>query len=202
LVSSSNQLQFLPGATGHSTTITTTNPASNVTITLPDPGASTDTFALIGKTQTFTGANTFNNASFPNGIPGNLNTPTSGQIGEFISSSISSYNYTVTTTPVQVLSITLSAGNWTISAMGVFINTGGSQTAQYMCISTTSASFSGVTAGDNYALGSCTTTSLTMSIPNYHVALTSSTTLYLNCQVNFSSGVEEIYARISAIRTC
>ena len=54
-----NQIQLVPGGSGNSVTLTTTNPATSTVITIPDPGATTDTFALLGKSQTFTGTNTF-----------------------------------------------------------------------------------------------------------------------------------------------
>lgn len=268
LVSATNQLQFLPnGGTNKSITVNTANPVNSTVITIPDPGASTDTFALVGKSQTFTGSTTFNNgdlttqgivcksvssfsvanntsaihtyidgshstfydkgtsdmgghifrnnngatvlcslqstgATFPFGIQGLSSAPASGQIGEFVRSYNGAYNYTTSNNPVSALNITLpSAGVWLISAMGVFICTSGTHVAQYMCISTASGTFSGALAGDNYSLGSATTTSMTLTIPSYYVVTTASTIFYLNVQANFS-GIEEVACRLSAVRIC
>jgi hypothetical protein len=57
----SNQLAVQPGGgVAKKFIFTASAPAQDTTLTWPDPGAAAGTFALLERTQTFTGANTFN----------------------------------------------------------------------------------------------------------------------------------------------
>ena len=129
--------------------------------------------------------------------------PSAGFIGEQIRATVdSSSGVSLTTTAqVNVTSISLTAGIWDVSAVGVINNTG-SATVQGLSISTTSATV-GI-SGDSTVL--CGTVSVVSSsinsytIPSYRITLSATTTVYLVATSTFTTGTSKCYGRISATR--
>ncbi len=135
------------------------------------------------------------------------NSATAGNVGEEINSATSTYtNYTTTATYQQVASITLTAGDWDISAFGSLSFNGATLTVgsnALFVISTTTASATGVTEGKNIsyvdqnALG---TSIQSTSISPYRVSISGSTTYYLNSQSTFTLGNPQFVGSIRARR--
>jgi hypothetical protein len=130
----------------------------------------------------------------------------SGQLGEELFANVSSYtNYTTTATYQNIASITLSAGDWDLSALGTFLTNGATVTAgtdYIFVISTTTASASGATEGKNIVYGSYNTLvdKDTKTIPPYRISISSSTTYYLNTQATFTVGNPQFVGSIRARR--
>lgn len=131
-----------------------------------------------------------------------------GNIGEEVNSTISTYaNYTTTATYQNITSITLSAGDWDLTAQGTFSSNTATITAAsdaIFVISTTTASASGATEGKNIAyipqaalLG---TSHESISVAPYRVSLSGSTTYYLNTQATFTLGNPQYTGTIRARR--
>jgi hypothetical protein len=159
--------------------ITGVNSASTTTLLTLDGNGN----ATFGTTNSIVGTATNNNA-------------VAGNIGEEVNSVVSTYtNYTTTATYQNIASITLSAGDWDLSAFGTFNSNGATITAAsdaIFVISTTTASASGATEGRNISympqaalLG---TSHESTAIPSYRVSLSGSTTYYLNTQATFTIG--------------
>jgi len=135
-------------------------------------------------------------------------TPTAGDVGEEISSTISTYtDYTTTATYQNVTSISLTPGDWDISAFFVYSSNSATITAAsngIFVISTTTASAAGATEGLNIAyvpqaalLG---TSKFSDSITPYRVSISSNTTYYLNTQATFTVGNPQFVGSIRARR--
>lgn len=131
----------------------------------------------------------------------------SGTSGE-VNSTISTYtNYTTTATYQNVTSITLTAGDWDISAFLTYSSNGATITAAsngIFVISTTTASAAGATEGLNIGyipqaalLG---TSKFSDTIAPYRVSLSGSTTYYLNTQATFTLGNPQYTGSIRARR--
>lgn len=127
---------------------------------------------------------------------------------EWVSSTVSTYtNYTTTATYQNVTSITLSAGDWDISAFFTYSANSATITAgsdALFVISTTTASASGATEGFNIAhvpqaalLG---TSKFSDAITPYRVSPTTSTTYYLNSQATYTLGNPQCVGTLSAVR--
>lgn len=132
----------------------------------------------------------------------------SGKIGEEINSNISSYtNFTTTATYQNITSITLTAGDWDISAFYTYSSNSATITAAsnaIFAISTTTASAAGTTEGLSIAyvpqaalLG---TSKFSDVIGPYRVSLSGTTTYYLNAQAAFTVGNPQYVGEIRARR--
>lgn len=141
------------------------------------------------------------------GTPTN-DTPTAGDVGEEINAIQSTYtNYTTTATYQNIASITLTAGDWDLSAFFTYSSNSATITAAanaIFAISTTTASASGATEGLNISyvpqaalLG---TSKFSDAIPSYRVSITGSTTYYLNSQATFTLGNPQFVGGIRARR--
>lgn len=133
---------------------------------------------------------------------------TAGNIGEEISTGVSTYtNYTTTATYQAIDSITLTAGDWDISALGTFSSNGATITGAsdaIFVISTTRASATGSTEGQSIVyvpqaalLG---TNHESVTIAPYRVSLTGSTKYYLNTQATFTLGNPQYVGSLRARR--
>lgn len=139
---------------------------------------------------------------------GTNNNATAGNIGEEFNSVVSTYtNYTTTATYQNIASITLTAGDWDISAVGTFSSNGATITAAsnaIFVVSTTTASASGATEGVNIIYVPQSTllgTSLeSVAIPSYRASISGSTTYYLNTQATFTIGNPQFVGSIRARR--
>lgn len=205
------------GTTSGTITLDATAVAGTNTLTLP---AATDT--LVGKATTDTLTNkTFNSAGTGNTLqvsgvtvsagqyPGETSTggATAGNVGELISSNVlagSAVSLT-TGTPANVTSITLTAGDWDIEAMGCY--TGSATTtvaALRSSISTTSATEN--TASPNFAAHHCNSETVfntfdqAFAIARNRVSISGSTTYYLVARANFATNTCAAYGQIRARR--
>jgi hypothetical protein len=106
-------------------------------------------------------------------------------------------------TPLNVTSIVLTPGRWCISALTEMVGNPTVTGPQIISISTTSAtqgtlgdnSVSGVFLDASFVLGVAT-----LSIPNYILNISSTTTVYLVAQSTFSLGALSVYGRLTAFR--
>lgn len=136
------------------------------------------------------------------------NTAASGYVGEPMISTQSTYtNYTTTATYQNIVSITLTAGDWDLDAFFTYSSNSATITAAanaIFAVSTTTASASGATEGLNISyvpqaalLG---TSRFSDAIPTYRVSISGSTTYYLNTQATFTLGNPQFVGSIIARR--
>lgn len=136
------------------------------------------------------------------------NAATAGNVGEEVNSTISTYtNFTTTATYQNVTSISLTAGDWDISAFFTYSSNSATITAAsnaIFVISTTTASAAGAVEGQNISyvpqaalLG---TSKFTDVIGPYRVSLSGTTTYYLNGQATFTLGNPQYVGSIRARR--
>ncbi len=151
---------------------------------------------IVGTTNSIVGTVTNNDA-------------VAGNIGEEIASSgLSTYtNYTTTATYQAIDSITLTAGDWDISALGTFNSNTATITEAsnaIFVISTTIASASGATEGKNIVYipqaALIGTSKESVSITSFRVSLSGSTKYYLNSQATFTLGNPQFVGSIRARR--
>lgn len=136
------------------------------------------------------------------------NNATAGNIGEETNSIISTYtNYTTTATYQAITSITLTAGDWDISAFGTFNSNTATVTAAsnaIFAISTTTASAAGATEGLNIVYlpqaALVGTSKESIAIPPYRVSISGTTTYYFNTQSTFTLGNPQFVGGIRARR--
>jgi hypothetical protein len=117
-----------------------------------------------------------------------------GLVGQYIES-IATDTVAVTSTNYgDLTSISLTAGDWDVSAVVYWDNTGATWTLAQFGISTTSGnSGTGLVAGQNFisnqwASSATTPTILTGSIAPYRMSLASTTTVYLKYRSTYSAG--------------
>lgn len=133
----------------------------------------------------------------------NTNTaPPAGYLGEQISSFVPSGSAVslTTATAADVTSISLTAGIWDISALGVLQ---GTLTGTNFAISISATSATEGTTGDNRIATptlSTSTASSGLSLSQYRVALNSTTTYYLVGFCTFTVGTASAYGRLTATR--
>lgn len=206
------------GTTSGSTVLDATAVASG-TLTLP---AATDT--LVGKATTDTLTNkTFNSTGTGNTLqvsgvtassgqyPGEPTTgnATAGNVGEFVSSTVVSGSAVSLTTVVSanITSISLTAGDWDVAALGT-VNLGATTTTSYIAasISLVSATLD-VTPG---RFGSVTYTAVglnldnsaapTVTTPATRISISSTTTVFLVMNAKFGTSTMSGYGVIRARR--
>ncbi len=137
------------------------------------------------------------------GTPTNDNAST-GYVGEYISSNTTTGSaYTTSNAYADCVSITLTAGDWDISASQVQ-QSAGTTTASKMGISTTAGnSSSGLVSGANALDWPAFATSVHdagMSIPAVRASISATTTYYLKIQATYSVSAPTCLGRISARR--
>lgn len=139
---------------------------------------------------------------------------TAGNVGEFVQSFIpaaSAVSLSTANTAFNVTSISLTAGDWDISAMGAWtsntVNTSSGNPYFDVWVNSTTASYTGANLGDNYGelpVPSGLTPAVVVSIviPAFRVSLSSTTTYYLNAAsgTTYTAGFPKAYGRISARR--
>lgn len=204
------------GNTSGSTTLNASATASG-TLTLP---AATDT--LVGKATTDILTNkTFDSAGTGNvmqisgvtvsrgQIPGvNSNTAaTAGNIGEIISSTVASGSAVAltTATPANVTSISLTAGEWDVSAMiGFTGNTTTTVTVQIGSISTTSATLDTtdgrIQANAYNAQAVYNLVNTRNAVGPARISLSGTTTVYLVAQSTFATSTSGAFGILRATR--
>jgi hypothetical protein len=132
-----------------------------------------------------------------------------GNVGEYIENvnSASSTNMPATGTFGVDQSITLTAGDWDITAMLlVFQNSATVSIAPDMFIGTVAGNdVTNRLLGVNYCNGDNTTgsgpsTTWSLSVPSYRVSISATTTYYLKGKISYSAGTPQYRYRISARR--
>ena len=101
----------------------------------------------------------------------------------------------------NIASISLTAGIWDVSSIGIFTAAAITGTNFKFSISTTSAT-NGTTGDNQAATPSPPTASAgnTLIVPSYRLTLTSTTTVYLVAEGTYTVGALTAYGRISATR--
>jgi len=133
---------------------------------------------------------------------------TAGNIGENISSVISTYtNYTATATYQQITSVTLTPGDWEIQAFSTFNSNTSTITASanaVFVIATATASATGSVEGQSVSyipqaalVGTSKQSSGSMLI---RVSISATTTYYLNSQSTFTIGNPQFVGSLRATR--
>jgi hypothetical protein len=127
-----------------------------------------------------------------------------GSIGQYVSASVvqASGVSLVTATPKTVTSISLTAGDWDVTAVGA-INGASTGTEFDVAIGATTNSMTGTVLGDSRAQTptvSLAGSDATLIIPSFRVSIASTTTYYLIVQETFTVGSPKAYGRISARR--
>ena len=127
-----------------------------------------------------------------------------GDVGEYIESFAGPVSAPATNTYGDITSITLTAGDWDISAIASsIINTGVSVTSVQIGIGPASGtSGAGMSTGDNqgYSVPPTAQYLPTITIPPKRVLIASTTTYYLKMWMSYSSGTPQFQGRISARR--
>lgn len=127
-----------------------------------------------------------------------------GKVGERISASIvqASAVSLTTATPKTVTSISLTAGDWDVTAIGAI--TGASTGTVFdVAIGGTTNSLTGTVLGDTRCQTptvSLTGADATLMVPAARISISSTTTYYLIVQETFTIGSPKAYGRISARR--
>jgi hypothetical protein len=165
-------------------------------------------FGINSTTGVFSNAISATTGTFTGQLSGK-GTPTNdsaaaGYIGEYLSSStIGAFVPAVSNTYYDILSITLSPGDWDLTGV-LYANTGSGYTDILLGISTTAGNSSaGLVTGDNRVeqLQSYVTNGIgSMSIPNYRASISTSTTYRLKFAVITSGSLFGANARFSARR--
>lgn len=176
-------------------------------LTIPNPGnaVTTDTFALLGLAQTFTGQQTLSSTS-GNPIHGNASNTAAaaGYVGETIAGpSSAGTNLGGSGSYTNCSSIALTAGTWLISGMIYYANNGATVTAYQCLIGTTSGSATGTTTGVTLVqTAPPPTSSSVMAISPFVASLSGNTTYYLIGYGTYTVATPIIYGNISATRIC
>jgi hypothetical protein len=128
-----------------------------------------------------------------------------GWVGEYIESVISTFtNYPTSTQYGDLTSISLTAGDWDVTALIEASENGATITGDFRVgISTTSGnSGTGLVTGSNHfnMIRANSTQDSPACIANYRVSLSTTTTVYLKYRAAYSSGTPQAVGRISARR--
>jgi len=127
-----------------------------------------------------------------------------GDVGEYIESFAGPVSAPASNTYGDITSITLTAGDWDISAIAISIlNTGVSAVVAVSGFCTASGTSSaGMTFGDTGGYSSPPTLqySPTITIPPKRVSINATTTYYLKMWMSYASGTPQFQGRISARR--
>lgn len=132
----------------------------------------------------------------------------SGIVGELVQSNIAAGTAWPTTTGIygDGTSISLTAGDWMITAMLNTVRGGSNVTIQNLGISTTTGNSStGLVAGQNLATDTVDTLgagtdAFTSTVPSWNQNITSTTTYYLKVNATFAAAAPTYSARLSARR--
>lgn len=130
-----------------------------------------------------------------------------GNVGERVSSAVAGVNAPTSNQLGDATSISLTAGDWDVSAVGIWDASGGTWSRADIGISTTSGnSATGLTNGDNRIVGVWASTSTVITIvpytiPVYRISIASPTTVYLKILSLYSVGTPQFSGRITARRT-
>jgi hypothetical protein len=128
----------------------------------------------------------------------------SGNVGEYISASVSSANFAATGTYGDVTSISLTAGDWDVSITGNIIRNGATLTLVINGIGANAGNnFSDATAGNygTHTAVSISDTTFPVNIGPFRVSLSGSATYYLKGRADYTVATPQVSdIRISARR--
>lgn len=136
------------------------------------------------------------------GTPTNNNTA-AGNVGEYVESIVSATNFPTSTNHGDLTSISLTAGDWDVTAIMFDSRNGATVTAVEAGISVTSGnSGTGLVQGSNNLRGSppTATNDDNIAIPNYRMSLSATTTVYFKYTATFTVGTPQASGRLSARR--
>lgn len=131
------------------------------------------------------------------------NNAVAGWVGEYVESVVAAVAVASSNVWQDVTSISLGAGDWDVSLVVMYDNSGCTVTSSECGISQTSGnSTTGLVLGNNRQQWLYTTTmnSTPMSVPVYRQSLSTTTTIYGKIKEVFSAGGPAAYARLSARR--
>jgi hypothetical protein len=176
--------------------------STNRTLTLPDVTGTLLTNTSLTTTSTLASITTTGGVDI---IGTNTNdAAATGYIGEYVSSTGTNVNATGSGNYFDVASITLTAGDWDVVALGQLTIAGATMAgACLFAIGTVSGnSATGVVAGDTSLefLQPTGSTNSGASIPMKRYSLASTTTLYFKGYATYSAGTPQATGRISARR--
>lgn len=124
-----------------------------------------------------------------------------GYVGEIVTAAVTAASATAisSATPVNITSISLTAGQWLVVGNGGVTFAGTNGTFAGFWISTTSATLpdGGLRAGTS---GSIAGSVLSHAVPPKILQLSATTTVYLSCQCTFPSSTATRYGEITATR--
>jgi hypothetical protein len=124
-------------------------------------------------------------------------------VGEYIESIVTAVNFPATGVIGDLTSISLTAGDWDISAFATPQRNGATWTAVATGITATSGnSTTGRVVGSNWGeiVPGAANDSAVVAVPNYRVSLAGTTTYYLKMQGTFTVATPVNYGRLSARR--
>lgn len=184
------------------TTITNASQAAARTYTIPDAGNNAS-FVMTEGTQTINGSKTFTTNCPIKGTTTN-DSAASGYIGEYVESVISTFQtITNNVTSQNLTSISLTAGDWDVTGMVTFTINGSNIDMCYAGISL----YSGSTDTDRVQGKNWLQTrepnvyvNTSVTIANYRISISSTTTVYLKVYAEFTSGNPKALGTISARR--
>jgi hypothetical protein len=167
-------------------------------------GGATSTFSVSSGGLVTCYGNLKFNATSTQGIVGTTtnDSPAAGNVGQNISSAVTGVSLPSSNAYGDLTSISLTAGDWTLSAQIAL--SGASTTATFIAIgiSTTSGnSNAGLTTGDNYMTQSATSGEFASAgISGYRVSISSTTTYYAKMTATYTGGTQAFNGRITAVR--
>lgn len=129
----------------------------------------------------------------------------SGDVGEFVSSTVAAGSAVslTTLTTANITSISLTAGDWDVSGQVVFTYSSATPTSIIANINTTSATLGSVEPASPYSSLSLTFSAGTtqfQGLPTGRLSLSTTTTVYLLAYSGFSGGTSAAYGWITARR--
>ena len=129
------------------------------------------------------------------------------RIGEYIESTTGATSVAATTVWADLDSISLTPGDWDVTAFSLLSSNGGTYTRFNMGVSTTTGdSNAGMTLGvvnrAHFDTASTATipAAVTLTVPNARFSFAVTTTVYLKHMVEYSAGTPDCRGRISARR--
>ncbi|NBW13283.1 MAG: hypothetical protein EBR82_35270 [Caulobacteraceae bacterium] len=129
-----------------------------------------------------------------------------GYIGEFASATLNNASKVTLTnaTNANVISVSLTAGDWETTGVVYFQQSGSTPTAYYANMSSTSADLGSSNLGENVSTGATITTAAqaigSLTPPTRRFSLSATTTIYLVAYADFAAGTLYAYGTIRARR--
>jgi len=160
---------------------------------LKSGGTLTGNLAFSPSTAGITGTATNNNA-------------VAGVVGEYVESVVGSGSVGTTAQYYDITSISLTAGDWDVTGIVMYLRNGASWTGIELGISqTTGNSGTGLVAGSNAvysypAAASTVYNYVTLSIPSFRILLSGNSTVYLKGYAEYTAATPIRYGRLSARR--